>query len=654
MIFGALLNRLRMVKSVGIHNAFRAYLHAKIQSPRSLRVMQKTTSHIWPTITRGQTFAQFWNVFKTRPLPFAQELFTLDKTEVVRQADKFVATTFDILGSGPTTFDRIPWHTDFRLRQAAKLQGQEKVVWDCEFNPAKPYHAISITSGIDWNISKDIKIPWELSRFYQAPILGHAYLFTNDEKYLRALTEQIKDWIGSNPYRFGVNWLCPMEVAIRSLNWIYAISLVRSSLDCNSAELISCSLYDHFEYLEHNWEFYDSRTSNHYLSNIVGYLACSWFFSVGPEKTNWAVKELFAEMEKTVFEEGANYEGSTAYHGLVTELFWHGLLMVAALQYDIPDTVREKFARMQEFATWTARLNIGDDDSGRVTNYPLYQSPKVLWKQELLPNRFDSESLHYPQFGLSLVAHQNWFVTLRHHAYQARQPSGHFHNDVGSCTLAAMKGKNRIPLFVDPGSYLYTPSQNWRNYFRSAMNHNSFTLLDTEPVPLDDRLWSLSLPEKRLHPTTSRRQCFRKGICVYEDPAYRNVSYDFALEETHRLYSRFGLTAHRTIRGLGGIVTIEDTWQSEEALPLLPPTVWNFTLAPDITPFDCDGILIVLERAGETLCLIEVDHSDALFSIVDGWYAPSYGVKVPTKQLRFQLPTVVDRPVTIKIEMEDN
>lgn len=219
------------------------------------------------------------------------------------------------------------------------------------------YQSIAIKSGPDWELAKDIRDVWDSSRF------SHARTLVKENPDV--LISQIKDWIGANPYRYGPNWVNPMEVALRAMNWIYAMAeLAHLPPKDISAELISCSLYDHFVYLEHNWEYYDGRTNNHYLSNLVGYLACCWYFMpLGTQKkAQWAAQELVREMQKTVFPEGTSYEGSTAYHGLVTELYEHGFYFVGLLELSVPVWAQERLARMQEFARLTKNLHIGDND----------------------------------------------------------------------------------------------------------------------------------------------------------------------------------------------------------------------------------------------------------------------------------------------------
>ena len=104
--------------------------------------------------------------------------------------------------------------------------------------------------------------------------------------------------------------------------------------------------------------------------------------------------------------------------------------------------------------------------SSRIGPYMLRQAQHERgYKDEQLNTLSSSPSnAHFPQFGLSIVKTNNWHITLRHHAYNALQPTGHFHNDIGSITLAV----NGIPVIIDPGSFVYTPSAMWRNYFRSV------------------------------------------------------------------------------------------------------------------------------------------------------------------------------------------
>ena len=132
-------------------------------------------------------------------------------------------------------------------------------------------------------------------------------------------------------------------------------------------------------YLENNWEYYDSRTNNHYLSNLVAYLYLCWFFGDLPgidKKRAWVVQEILSEFEKQVFAEGTSYEGSTHYHVLVTELFYHAHLLFQEMNIHVPEHFQTTLSRMFDFINWCTVndgiiVAIGDNDSGKVLYYGL-------------------------------------------------------------------------------------------------------------------------------------------------------------------------------------------------------------------------------------------------------------------------------------------
>src|SRR5207247_10848420 len=125
---------------------------------------------------------------------------------------------FDLVGSGPTALQSeslepgyLPWHADFKSGAA--------------WNPRMYFKNIRYgrTPAVD------VKVPWELSRFHHLITLGQAYRLTGDERYVTEYVCEVTDWIEKNPCRYGVNWSCTMEVAIRAVNWIWAFYFFKSS-----------------------------------------------------------------------------------------------------------------------------------------------------------------------------------------------------------------------------------------------------------------------------------------------------------------------------------------------------------------------------------------------------------------------------------------
>ena len=456
---------------------------------------------------------------------------------------------------------------------------------------------------------KDIKIPWELSRLQHFFVLGYAYQQTSDVRYVRAFEKQFLSWHQQNPFLLGSHWACPMDVGIRAVNLVWAFTLFKDSLSPTFWQEFAATLYDHFFYLEHNWEVYDFRTSNHYLSDLIGYFYLCYFFRdavAAQEKTAWCFKELLQEFDKQIFAEGTDYEGSTAYHRLITEIFYHFWLLAKKMGFFLPGHVEEKLRKMITFIEWCTPYNgelvhIGDDDSGKILYYGMTQELIAALHTEQ-----KTSVVQYQEFGLSILKTDAWHVTLREHAYNVRQPSGHFHSDVGSITLA-LEG---IPIFTDPGSYIYTPSAVWRNYFRSAESHSTFFLQNYEPIPLDERLFMLALPEQ-------------EGIAQ----EHRN---EHLLAMQHTLYQPLDITVHRSVTLSDENMVVITDWFEENHSSVMHQWCWYFILNP----------ALALVREHEKIIVQYQEKSFAeitstlSFEIVDCFVAPQYGIKLPSKKLK--------------------
>lgn len=580
------------------------------------RAVLKKASFTWADIVKRhkahayKDYAFFWNdISKRINLDWQDFKIVVDRQSLIKDADACVNKKFSILGSVFKHFASIPWHNDIRLQS-------ENINADALFDKSCYFKDIQIVSGKDSN-TKDIKVPWELSRLQYFFKLGYAYKITNDELYAKTFMEHYQDWLVNNNYLLGVNWVCPMDVGIRAANIVWALNFFKesSTLTQEFLQKVSESLYDHFYYLENNWEIYDSRTSNHYFSDLLGYFYLCYYFydlSTVPERASWCFNEIMNEFKKQIFEEGTDYEGSTSYHGLVTEIVHHCYLLALKMGFVVDQSFVEKLSKMFEFIDWckpknsAAIVRVGDDDSGKIIEYGLNN---VLIDHMKTEESYGAK--HYKKFGLSIVKTDRIHYTLRHHVYKQSQPSSHFHNDAASITLA-LDGN---PIFIDPGSYIYTPSATWRNYFRSVKNHCSFYVKGSELVEFDDFLFSLQLPE----------QSFSQDWIDDKHP--------YRLTTSHTLYKKLlGITAYRSIEYLHDIkqIHINDCWKSVERRDPDLLGCWNFTLHPSIT----------LERDEKGYFFLRDEKAIAHFSsaldftVYEGFASFSYGTKTATKQLR--------------------
>lgn len=562
------------------------------------KALKKSAAHSWQQITARHGVT--WQLWRQRQWLESLDELTHDSSWVIEQAERYTQGIINILGSGDVQYTTMPWHLDFRLH------AQDPNA-DCAFDATLFYADIVIAAGQTEQLSKDIKVPWELSRCHHLPILGHAYALTKDARYAKKFEQTVRDWITHNPYLLGTNWVCPMEVGIRAINWIYAWHFFKdtTALDEQFWHDFSSTLYDHAHYLQNNWEFYDGRTSNHYLSDLVGYFYLCWFFQHMPSFTaqaRWCFYEILREWDKEVFDEGTDYEGSTQYHRLVTELFTHAVRLSNAFGFKLPERYAQKLQRMMRFIDWCTPqggtlISIGDHDSGHVLAYDLI--PHMTTAHDTQPLK------HFAQFGLTVLKTPAVHCTLRHQAYHKDQPSGHYHNDALSVTVAV----NGVPIFVDPASYVYTPSKIWRNRFRSASVHNSFYITHQEPTPFDERLFALAMPP------------------------HKNRCDNNPLHSTHNFYAHWGLQAERTVayHDTECMLMLTDRWHvTADNTPSFESS-WNFTLQPTIDAEKIDQT-IVLRHQNDVIATVQSNDLD--FSINQTWVSESYGSKTPSTCLQ--------------------
>lgn len=228
----------------------------------------------------------------------------------------------------------------------------------------------------------DIKVPWELARLQHFPRLAILALKLSEHRkeIFEEFCNQLLDFIAQNPPRMGVNYMCTMDVGIRTANVALAYSLFYDMGMIFSKELetvVSNFMFQQCEHIMKNLEWSDILTSNHYFANIAGLLFGSAVLPECSKKERWlqfAVEEIKKEIEKQFYREGTNKEGSTAYHRLTGEMAVYSLALIHCLSKqgkcsDAKDDLYDMINRAGIFivditnpeGTFT---QIGDNDSG--------------------------------------------------------------------------------------------------------------------------------------------------------------------------------------------------------------------------------------------------------------------------------------------------
>jgi hypothetical protein len=592
---------------------------------------------LWETLASGPFF-----VTPSRCEEWSRrflDMFPGAKREIVEAAEAVLAHEFDLLGSGRVSLGAaLPWHEDFKTGRR----------WPLAYAPDIDYNELDRPS--------DVKVPWELSRCQHFTLLGQAYWLTGDERFAREFVEETRDWIARNPWGFGVNWACTMDVALRAMSWIWGFHYLAGSAACAAPGFRTTflsALWLHGEFVAGNLERSDVN-GNHYLTDGVGLVFLGSLFRTSRAGARWLERGkaiVFGEMALQVTEDGVDFEMSTAYHRLVLEAFLTTCLLLRLAGETIPAPFSTRLERMHDFVAAYTKPDgraplIGDADDGRMQKLglqPLADHRYLLSTAAVLfgrgdlkraAGRFweesfwllgpagadafaalegpetDAGSKAFPRGGFYVLRGPRAHLIVDCGEVGLRGRGGHGHNDVLSFELAL----DGLGLVTDCGAYLYTASREWRNRFRGTAFHNTLEVDGEELNRLvdPDDLWRL------------------RHDAVPGDVAWRPGATADYFRGSHRGYTRLAAPVIHAREILvhkdAARVAIRDVVEGQGTHRL----VWRFHLDPALRATVKDG-RARLQRDDRAAWFLPLGlPANAALRIEDGWVSPSYGIKLPT------------------------
>ena len=598
-----------------------------------------------------------WERLRARPFLIAdisrEELAQVAPDEperVLAAAERAAAREIDLLGTGPFRLDRpADWHTDVKTG----------TTWPPAWWREIEYAQLDRPS--------DVKVPWEISRLQWLVPAGQAYLLDGDERHAHTVRDTVDEWIDANPYGASVNWASPMEAAIRilTLTWLFHALGGSEAWRQNGFRLrFLRSVYLHADFVARNLELSDVN-GNHLDADAAGLVFAGHFFGSGRAPTRWAERGwslLLAELPRQVTPDGVDFEMSTAYHRLVTELFLLPALLRRRLELPVPGWYLERLEAMARFAAAYTRPDgsspaWGDADDARAlplggqalgdhrylgvavaaawgADVPV-SGPRseVAWLfgpavADALDDTPPPGSALFPDGGCAVLRNGGDHVFVDCGPVGLAGRGGHGHNDCLSFE-AVLDG---VHLIADPGSFVYTASVEWRNRFRSTAFHNTPGVDGAEQNRLvaETNLWQLhydAVPEVREPPSEPlpRLRIAHRG--------YRRLTLPVTPVRTIELEPE----AHR--------LTVEDSFEGKGRHEVVIP----LHLAPDVEATIGEPGRIVLTGAGRSFELSWADPARWTVSLGESWLSPSYGVRHPSRRLEFRREGTL-APLSIVLE----
>ncbi len=166
---------------------------------------------------------------------------------------------------------------------------------------------------------EDIKVIWELSRFYWMPFLAIQYRVHQNPQTLKKLYHWLSDWCLQNPINTGVNWLCAQEASIRLINFILSFWIL--GIEPGPAEIEFCQA--HAKRISKTLYYADAQCNNHATSEAVGlYIVGTWLGDIYPDFRKYADlgrARLETLSQKLILSDGTFAQYSVTYHRMMLD-----------------------------------------------------------------------------------------------------------------------------------------------------------------------------------------------------------------------------------------------------------------------------------------------------------------------------------------------
>lgn len=398
--------------------------------------------------------------------------------------------------------DPIDWHRDHASGKRA------------------PRRLIQFVDYRNYRAMGDCKLVWEPNRQHQLVVLARAYRATGKTEYAKAVARLMSDWLAGNPFGRGMNWRSPLELAIRLINWIWALDLIKEAdpFEPGDWAAVCRSVYQHCWEISRKYSR-GSSANNHLIGEAAGVFVATSYFPEMPEAEIWRAEAkaiLEEEIIRQTYSDGCTREHALGYQCFVTQFF-------AICRY-IGELANDPFGyayskRLEAMFDFVAILGeggplpmFGDRDDGYVLDLGTPPDDLDAWlaMSFLMFARTDHggrcagpvEPAYWLYGAEGMYALRDVIAAEEKPLEPKEFESGYFLlqsgrrgkgqisvlfdcAELGYTSIAAHGHADALSIVVradghdfliDPGTYDYFSFPAWRNYFRGTAAHNTIRI----------------------------------------------------------------------------------------------------------------------------------------------------------------------------------
>lgn len=340
----------------------------------------------------------------------------------------------------------------------------------------------------------DVRIAWQPSRFQHLVLLA-VMVQRADPKTRRAaaaLVEgQLLSWIEANPFLTGIHYIAPTECALRVLAVCHLLDILRQWLPATSEAwpAMLTLIAGHAELIRKRLSL-RLVTPHDTLAAAVALVYAGTLFPEMAMAERWLAFGHYLLEEETlrhISHDGGSQEQGIGYLQFSTDLYGMVLALLDYRKSPVSEKIRQVFTRSLDFLN--EFRNPFDDSLPPIGEgeYECALSSSMHFMHSPKAHAPGLATFHLS--GYSIIRGRRNEKAIFDHGALGMAPR-YIHGHADALSLLLQVGTRNV--FVDPGTYTVTGSEEWRRYFRGTRAHNTVTIDGLDQAVQDGHLaWSL-------------------------------------------------------------------------------------------------------------------------------------------------------------------